>query len=95
MLFRGINKTNNKQWIIASDEEEALEFAVKSTFVRKKENCKLEISDENGKEFYQLFKEKGNDMTEVDNLKGVGCVHYKGKRHKGTWRVYSYWVNKT
>ena len=91
MLYRGINKSNNRQWIIADTEEDALEIALKSGFVRSKDNCKLQTSDKYCGDFYKSFKERGNDMTQVDTLKGVGCVHFKNAQDKGTWVVNSWW----
>jgi|TARA_R110000851_G_scaffold326865_1_gene495889 hypothetical protein len=91
MLYRAINKSRNNQWIIADDETEALEIALKSKFIKSKGNCKLQTYDRYCEDFYKFFKEKGNDMTQVDTLKGVGCVHFKNAQDKGTWVVNSCW----
>ena len=91
MLYRGVNKANNCSWIIASNKEEALQIAVKSKFVKKKENCKLQTSDKRTNDFYAFFKNKGNDMQEVDTKKGVGCVQYNSANSTGVWKVNSWW----
>lgn len=87
MLYRGTNKANNKKWIIADNEEEALEIAIKIGFVKNKKNCKLKTSDKDGNSYYESFKSRGNDMCAVDRLKGVGGVYYSGANDRGTWVV--------
>lgn len=91
MLYRGINKANNRLWIIADDENEALEIAVKSGFVKNKKNCELQTSDNLCGNFYKSFKDRGNNMHEVDISKGVGCVEFKNAKDKGTWVVKCWW----
>ena len=90
-LYRATNKSNNRQWIIADSESDALDIAIKSKFVRNKNNCKLQTSDKNIGNFYKSFKERGNDMTQVNTLTGVGFVEFKNENDKGTWLVKSWW----
>ena len=35
-------------------------------------------------DFYKSFKERGNDMTQVDTLKGIGYVQFKNAKDKGS-----------
>lgn len=91
MLYKATNKTGNGQWIIADNKKEAKEIALKSGHVRKENNCSLQTADENGNSFYQSFKEHGNDMTQVDRFKGVGCVQFLNAQDKGKWLVNSWW----
>lgn len=87
MLYRGTNKNRESFWLIADNEEEARIIALDNRLVKDKVNLKLELSDNRLGNFYDFFKNKGNDMTEVDTKKGVGVVAYKGGNDKGTWVV--------
>jgi hypothetical protein len=87
ILFRATNKSGNKLWIIAETEEEALDIAIDRDFVKVKTNCKLKTKDNKNNTFFDFFKNKGNDMTQVEENKGIGCVLYKDGMDKGTWLV--------
>lgn len=86
MLFKGINSSGNKIWIVADCEKEALEISLKRRFVKSIKNCKLIKGNKDFGNFYTYFKNKGNDMSEVDTKKGIGCVIYN-KFSKGVWKV--------
>ena len=88
MLYKAKNKSNNQMWIVADNEQEAIEIAIKRSFVKKRENCQLSNCDKKGKSYYDFFKEKGNDMKALDTKKGIGAVAYRNTNDKGTWIVY-------
>jgi hypothetical protein len=85
MLYKAINKSNNHHWIVADNEKEARKIAVKSGFVKDSKNCSLSTEND-GESYYDFFKDKGDDLTEVDEKKGIGSVKL-GSGIRSTWRV--------
>jgi len=84
-LFKAKNKNNNFQWVIAENEEQAYEICIKSKFVKNINNYTLYLGDKDTPNFYEYFKNKKNDMTEVDNKIGVGCVYINNV--SSVWKV--------
>ena len=85
-LFRLRNKSNNQMWVISKDENEAFEIALQHRFVRSIKNIRITETNKNNVLWYDIFSECGNDMTEVDEKTGVGCVYIDGK-NPSRWMV--------
>jgi hypothetical protein len=85
MLYRATNKNNSSRWVIADSHDEAISICIERGFVRDKKNCTLQLGDKEDPSFYDYFKRSGNDLTEVDNKKGLGCVLIGNGKSK--WKV--------
>jgi len=72
-LYRAYNRGKHGRWIVAKNDEHAKEIALKARYVRAITNLTF-IWDESGKSWYQIFKDRGHDVSQLETTCGVACI---------------------